>query len=281
MIDETIPAPGSTTLRALIQACGSGVSDAAMAHARLLGPELAGDTVASLLESELSHPTCGTASIVAAHLAHELRLTCAVPALVHCLEVLPDVHPLAHAALVALARLGMDAVDALLAALHAAPDPEARAGIAEALLRTNVVDDRIRAAFVRVLDDDPAKGAGYLAEYGDARAIPDLARALESDLAAAADCPICASEHGIAIASAIRRLGGTLSEAQRAKVDLLLERQERLWESLEPGFASVDAAPHFVGRTPRPARNAPCPCGSGKKYKKCCHLGGNALSGRH
>ena len=28
--------------------------------------------------------------------------------------------------------------------------------------------------------------------------------------------------------------------------------------------------------TPRdkepPARNAPCPCGSGKKYKKCCYL---------
>ena len=22
-----------------------------------------------------------------------------------------------------------------------------------------------------------------------------------------------------------------------------------------------------------PARNAPCPCGSGKKYKKCCGLG--------
>jgi len=23
----------------------------------------------------------------------------------------------------------------------------------------------------------------------------------------------------------------------------------------------------------RPARNAPCPCGSGKKYKKCCGAG--------
>ena len=23
---------------------------------------------------------------------------------------------------------------------------------------------------------------------------------------------------------------------------------------------------------PAPARNAPCPCGSGKKYKKCCGM---------
>jgi hypothetical protein len=25
-------------------------------------------------------------------------------------------------------------------------------------------------------------------------------------------------------------------------------------------------------RTPRPSRNDPCPCGSGKKFKKCCIL---------
>jgi len=26
----------------------------------------------------------------------------------------------------------------------------------------------------------------------------------------------------------------------------------------------------IVMREPKPSRNAPCPCGSGKKYKKCC-----------
>jgi len=27
---------------------------------------------------------------------------------------------------------------------------------------------------------------------------------------------------------------------------------------------------YFDGKYPKPGRNDPCPCGSGKKYKKCC-----------
>lgn len=30
----------------------------------------------------------------------------------------------------------------------------------------------------------------------------------------------------------------------------------------------------FTG-IPQPARNKPCPCGSGKKYKKCCSQSGD------
>lgn len=26
----------------------------------------------------------------------------------------------------------------------------------------------------------------------------------------------------------------------------------------------------YIRSTPKIGRNAPCPCGSGKKYKKCC-----------
>lgn len=29
-------------------------------------------------------------------------------------------------------------------------------------------------------------------------------------------------------------------------------------------------AASLLNRTPKPSRNFPCPCGSGKKYKKCC-----------
>jgi uncharacterized protein YecA (UPF0149 family) len=32
-------------------------------------------------------------------------------------------------------------------------------------------------------------------------------------------------------------------------------------------------APATIGR---PSRNAPCPCGSGKKFKRCCALAGSA-----
>ena len=38
--------------------------------------------------------------------------------------------------------------------------------------------------------------------------------------------------------------------------------------------AKVQSTPARAGRpagTPKPGRNAPCPCGSGIKYKKCCY----------
>lgn len=36
-----------------------------------------------------------------------------------------------------------------------------------------------------------------------------------------------------------------------------------------PDCAHDHAAP-FVRATPKVGRNEPCPCGSGKKHKKCC-----------
>jgi uncharacterized protein YecA (UPF0149 family) len=39
-----------------------------------------------------------------------------------------------------------------------------------------------------------------------------------------------------------------------------------------PGKDTAEAASVNVGAnfTPKVSRNSPCPCGSGKKYKKCC-----------
>lgn len=41
-------------------------------------------------------------------------------------------------------------------------------------------------------------------------------------------------------------------------------RRNGLWRYLDGTF------PDSAGKTPKPGRNASCPCGSGKKYKKCC-----------
>jgi uncharacterized protein len=41
----------------------------------------------------------------------------------------------------------------------------------------------------------------------------------------------------------------------------------QLWKSLGPKVGTVRKAPE-------PGRNDPCPCGSGKKYKKCHGAGG-------
>ena len=37
-----------------------------------------------------------------------------------------------------------------------------------------------------------------------------------------------------------------------------------------PGAARAPSVPPTVAGTPKVGRNDPCPCGSGKKYKKCC-----------
>lgn len=37
-----------------------------------------------------------------------------------------------------------------------------------------------------------------------------------------------------------------------------------------PDSADSPATPDAVGPTPKVGRNAPCPCGSGKKFKHCC-----------
>lgn len=40
------------------------------------------------------------------------------------------------------------------------------------------------------------------------------------------------------------------------------------------GFSEASARPVSVTLATKAGRNDPCPCGSGKKYKKCCALKG-------
>jgi hypothetical protein len=164
-------------------------------------------------------------------------------------------------------------LDALLASFRAARTVAQRALCAMALVRTRVRDDRILAALVGTLQENPIGAAAFLSRYGDARAIPALARALDSDdLVAKADCAICAAERLDAIAHAILQLGGTLSDAQRARLDRIDDEAARLWQPGADPLRSAPSAGRPATREPRAGRNAPCPCGSGKKYKRCCAL---------
>ena len=49
----------------------------------------------------------------------------------------------------------------------------------------------------------------------------------------------------------------------------LFEREGGKWRFVTGGELKN---PTVRYETPRPGRNEPCPCGSGKKYKKCCGL---------
>ncbi len=170
-------------------------------------------------------------------------------------------------------------LDALLASFHAAPDGIARTLVAMALVRPGLRDDRILAALIRLLDENPVDAAACLARHGDARAIPDLVRAFDPDeLVAKADCAICAAEILTQIAHAIELLGGTLTGAQRARLERIGEEADRLWVPFPDPFPP---GPPARRRAPHPERNAPCPCGSGKKYKRCCALARNSAGGLH
>jgi len=54
-----------------------------------------------------------------------------------------------------------------------------------------------------------------------------------------------------------------------------LERKQRKQEmTLRSGGEAEPQASKPIIRGPKVGRNDPCPCGSGKKYKKCCELKG-------
>ena len=56
-------------------------------------------------------------------------------------------------------------------------------------------------------------------------------------------------------------------EVEYASLD---EAQEILGRSNATALAERDAEAPELARTTKVGRNEPCPCGSGKKYKKCC-----------
>lgn len=45
------------------------------------------------------------------------------------------------------------------------------------------------------------------------------------------------------------------------------KKKDGLWYFFDAGAPKIE---QFVRTSPKVGRNEPCPCGSGKKYKKCC-----------
>jgi len=54
-----------------------------------------------------------------------------------------------------------------------------------------------------------------------------------------------------------------------------MERRQRKQDLVLSGGDAAPEAPKPIIRGPKIGRNDPCPCGSGKKYKKCCGLKAN------
>ncbi len=136
-------------------------------------------------------------------------------------------------------------------------DEALRDNLCSILAELGVRDERVYAELCRAFERDETLGAVRFADYGDPRALPLLARAL---LEFEPDWESPFGLIGLAdLVDAHERLGAPLPAELRAHVDELHEK----WDALAARRQATEARVK-VGR------NDPCPCGSGKKYKKCC-----------
>ncbi|ACG75191.1 SEC-C motif domain protein [Anaeromyxobacter sp. K] len=161
-------------------------------------------------------------------------------------------------------------LDRLLTQFERCDDPDERVLLAWRILGTRSSDQRVLGALLRLVDENPQPGAACLTEHGDARAVEHLSRALDRlTVRPVADCPLCAWVDLVAVANAIRDLGGSVTIEQQAGIDGFLASDA--WFRAQQDARSADRHRAPAVRAPRPGRNDPCRCGSGRKYKRC-HL---------
>lgn len=232
-----------------------------------LGSQVLPSLIAVLRDESLEEPDGpggGYAREHAAALLGDLRAVEAIDALLDVLRS-SDVLSATHDAVRnALEQFGMAAIEPALCAFHCSTDAEHRVSLAGVLSRLRVSDPRILAALLEHLEEDRDHGAGCLAEYGDAAALPSLLAALDAErveLSASA----FANQGIIELCAAIEELGGTLTPAQQAKEGQATELRERRMRQM-----MQRAQPPVAKTTRKVGRNEPCPCGSGKKHKRCC-----------
>ena len=164
----------------------------------------------------------------------------------------------------ALRGIGAPVVEPALRALASATGDEQRDGCCDVLAELGVRDERILTALLAQVARSPEKGAMNLAGYGDERALPALLA--EFDRREVVVGGFMVNQTLIELEAAVRELGGSMRPAQIAKLKEMERAREELFRGIEEAIPDPPAV-----RQERPGRNAPCWCGSGKKYKKC-HL---------
>ena len=236
----------------------------------------------------LSDPdNCGSwLEIYLIRLAGEMRLERASPFLADRLDD-PETYA-CNEAIIALERIGTDAVVREFSARYAAGDLDLRFSAAAILGRVHTdlsvqtclewfaqeTDDRQRHILIEsvlanfsALGIEPARQ--FILNSPKAAPLLDLRRSL---LIACAACRATFPE-----------LESWREDFQR-KLELRSQWFQNLFEVLhgppidrsdeEPDDRQALPPPKTIHRESRVGRNDPCPCGSGKKYKKCCY--GNA-----
>jgi preprotein translocase subunit SecA len=149
------------------------------------------------------------------------------------------------------------------------------------LFNLEVQSEDEQAAAAQAQQEAAEAAALAAAHEGTARVL--ARQAAEAEAAAAATAPATGNGHTVAngkghgTATAVgsaRRAAPELNvkglaEERRASTERLTYSAPTLDASAKDAGASKAAKTATVSGTKQPARNAPCPCGSGKKYKFC------------
>ncbi len=116
--------------------------------------------------------------------------------------------------------------------------------------------------FVRAVRLRPS-GWQHLIESDDQEAVAAFSLLLEIPLIGSGTGSLDANRQARLFAEAPDLIPGLVLELNRFTKSLPMEQPSTVF----PSPTNAPASPNGAGR---PGRNDPCPCGSGRKYKKCC-----------
>jgi hypothetical protein len=228
-----------------------------------LGPTAVTDLIALLDDDDASMedaPGDGWPPIHAVELLSALKADEAIDPMLRALVRTDWMSILHDRILMRLPDFGAAVTEPALVLLAEADDREVRHSLCAVLSKIGARDDRVYEALCREFDDDPSFASSFFYDYGDPAALPLLLRAIEEfkpDFSSLFRATNLAN-----LVEAFEKLGGTMPADLQDRVDGWRARWDALRQST---FEPVRRSTAKVGR------NDPCPCGSGKKYKKC-HL---------
>jgi hypothetical protein len=207
-------------------------------------------------EKDLGHieaPGRGWPPAHAAYVLIELKAMEAIPALVNILAT-SEVYSIIHELIAEhIWKLGPALLEPLLNVARTTKEPQVRTSCLLILTRSGAKDERLFHEISLLFEEDPIRGAQAFGHYGDPRALPVLSHAI---LNAKRDTFMAYAKMPINFAmDAYERISPPLPDNLRAHYDSLKADADR---------------EKFALKAKGTGRNDPCPCGSGKKYKKCC-----------
>jgi hypothetical protein len=161
---------------------------------------------------------------------------------------------------VRLPSFGKAALEPVLRWLGDDPDKELFSDLCHLASELGVQDERIFQHLCALMETDEGMGAMCFANFGDERALPLLRTHIE------AFQPNWGSEFGMMdlneLTAAYEEVAGSMPDDLAERVGAL----EAKWNARRGRRSS--GVPGKAG--PKVGRNDPCPCGSGKKHKRCC-----------